>query len=213
MDPTSARSPVGADRAGGDGAGGDQERVRGGGPRSVTAADGRRARPSPPSIGAPAPPRSRPSKRPGDALPPAARGGSRGESRPGGASASPLAVLNVRVWLPIVVGPGAQFPRGQPPRARLPGEVLSLRDARSRLREVHRARRTGASRPLAHCKPAAHHVVNRTPGCHVPWCPDAAWRAAPAPGPHAPSGSRMAGRGAPSEGPERVPWFAVASGF
>ncbi len=89
------------------------------------------------------------------------------KSRPGGASASPLAVLNVRVWLPIVVGPGAQFPRGQTSPGSPARGGTSLRDVRSRLREVHRARRTGASRPLAYCKPAAHHVVNRIIG--VPW--------------------------------------------
>jgi hypothetical protein len=60
-----------------------------------------------------------------------------------------------------------------------------LRDARSRLREVHRAIAPGVRERvdrLAHCRPAAHHVVNRTAGCHVPWRPDAAREQPPPPG-------------------------------
>jgi hypothetical protein len=80
-------------------------------------------------------------------------------SRGSSAQPHPPAVLNVRAWLPIVVGPGAQFPPG-PTSPGLPARGgTSLCDVRSRLREVHRARRAGASRPLAYCKPAAHHLV------------------------------------------------------
>ena len=50
-------------------------------------------------------------------------GVSRGHLFWSGFDPSPPAVLNVRAWLPIIVGPGAAIPRGQPPRARLPGEV------------------------------------------------------------------------------------------
>ena len=60
-----------------------------------------------------------------------------------------------------------------------------MRDARSRLREVHRAIAPGVRERvdrLAHCRPAAHHVVNRTAGCHVPWRPDAAREQPPPPG-------------------------------